>query len=105
MSFRLYINESNKKVFIQQSYDDVNNDIIKVRRAFSENGTYEFFYTGNIVEFTIPTTGTYKIEAWGARGGGGNGIIGPRGAYSKSFVFLRTVERIKILVGDLGYPG
>jgi hypothetical protein len=105
MSFRININESNKNVFIQQNYGDVDNDTIKVRNAFSENGVYEFYYTGNIVEFTVPTSGTYKIEAWGAVGGGGYTPMGPKGAYSKSFVLLNKDERIKILVGEKGYPG
>jgi hypothetical protein len=105
MSFRLNINESNKKAFVQQqNYVDVSNDTIKIRSAFSENGVYEFYFTGNIVEFTVPISGTYKIEAWGARGGGGNNI-GPLGAYSKSFVLLNKDEKIKILVGEKGYPG
>jgi hypothetical protein len=104
--FRLNINESNNKVFIQQkNYVNVSNDIIKIRNAFSENGVYEFYYTGVIVEFTVPTTGTYKIEAWGAMGGGGTTLMGPKGAYSKSFVSLSKDERIKILVGEKGYPG
>ena len=92
MSFRININESNK-------------DTIKIRNAFSESGVYEFYYTGNIVEFTVPTSGTYKIEAWGAMGGGGTTLMGPKGAYSKSFVLLNKDERIKILVGEKGYPG
>jgi hypothetical protein len=106
MSFRLDINESNKKVFIQQhNYIDVYNDTIEVRNAFSENGVYEFSYTGNIVEFTVTTLGLYKIEAWGAMGVGGSGLVGPPGAYSKSFVMLSKGEKIKILVGEKGYPG
>jgi hypothetical protein len=106
MSFRINIDESNKKAFIQQpNYVDVDNGIIKVRNAFSESGVYEFYYTGNIIEFTVPTSGTYKIEAWGAMGGGGTTLMGPKGAYSKSFVVLNKDERIKILVGEKGYPG
>jgi hypothetical protein len=105
MSFRLNISESNKNVFIQQNYGDVGNDTIKIRNAFSENGVYEFYYTGSIVEFTVPTSGTYKIEAWGAVGGGGYTPIGPKGAYSKSFVLLSKDERINILVGEKGCAG
>jgi hypothetical protein len=105
MSFRININESNNKVFVQQNYEDVTNNVVKVRNAFSENGVYEFYYTGNIIEFTVPTSGTYKIEAWGAMGGGGTTLIGPKGAYSKSFVLLSKDERIKVLVGEKGYPG
>jgi hypothetical protein len=106
MSFRLDIDETNNKFFIQQkNYVNVSNNIIKIRNAFSEDGVYEFPYTGNIVEFTVPTSGTYKIEAWGAVGGGGHTPMGPKGAYSKSFVLLNKDERIKILVGEKGYPG
>jgi hypothetical protein len=105
MSFRLIFNESNKNIFIQHNYTRVDNDIIKIRNAFSENGVYEFHYTGAIIEFAVPTSGTYKIEAWGAMGGGGTTLMGPKGAYSKSFVLLNKDERIKILVGEKGYPG
>jgi hypothetical protein len=106
MNFRLNISERNNEILIQQqNYIRVDNDIIKIRNAFSENGVYEFYYTGSIVEFTVPTSGTYKIEAWGAMGGGGHTPVGPKGAYSKSFVLLNKDERIKILVGEKGYPG
>jgi hypothetical protein len=106
MSFRLNIDESNKDIYVhQKNRIHVSNDTIKIRNAFSEDGVYEFYFTGNIVEFTVPTSGTYKIEAWGATGGGGHTPIGPKGAYSKSFVLLNKDERIKILVGEKGYPG
>jgi hypothetical protein len=106
MSFRLDVDESNNKVFIhQKNYVNISNNIIKVRNAFSEDGIYEFPYTGSIVDFTVPTSGIYKIEAWGAMGGGGTTLMAPKGAYSKSFVLLSKDERIKILVGEKGYPG
>ena len=35
------------------------------------SGSISFSYTGKIVTFTAPTTGTYDIEA--IRGSGGNG--------------------------------
>jgi hypothetical protein len=91
MSFRLNINE--------------NENIIKVRRSFSENVVYEFPYLGRIVDFTVPTSGIYKIEAWGARGGSESSTTGPLGAYSKSFVSLNKGETVQILVGEKGYPG
>jgi hypothetical protein len=91
MSFHLSINE--------------NNNIIKVRHAFSEDGVYEFSYTGRIVDFTVPTSGTYKIEAWGARGGSQSSTTGPLGAYSKSYALLNKDETIQILVGEKGYSG
>jgi hypothetical protein len=106
MKLRLSINESDKKVlFHQQNSLDIQKDIIKVRQSLSENITYEFHYTGNIVEFQVSFSGTYKIEAWGARGGSSSNSTGPFGAYSKSYVFLNKDDRIKILVGEKGYPG
>jgi hypothetical protein len=83
MSFHHSINESNI--------------VIKVRHAFNEDGIYEF-------SFTVPTSGIYKIEAWGARGSS-DGTIGPPGAYSKSYVSLNKDESIQILVGEKGYVG
>jgi hypothetical protein len=91
MSFRLSVNETN--------------NIIKVRHAFSEDGVYEFPYTGKIVDFTVSTSGIYKIEAWGARGADGSSITGPLGAYSKSFVNLIRDEKVQILVGEKGNSG
>jgi hypothetical protein len=91
MSFRLGTNETSI--------------ILKVPHAFSEAGVYEFPFSGNIVEFTVPASGIYKIEAWGARGGSGSPTTGPLGAYSKSYVSLNKSDTIKILVGEKGYPG
>jgi hypothetical protein len=106
MSFRLSVNENNNKVFIQQqNYVNENKNVIKVRNAFSEDGVYEFQYTGRIVDFIVPTSGTYKIEAWGARSGSQSSTTGPLGAYSKSYVSLNKSEAIKILVGEKGYSG
>lgn len=106
MSFRLGVNEKNEKVFIQQqNYIRVINNTIKVRHAFSEGSVYELPYIGRIIDFIVPSTGLYKIEAWGARGGSANNITGPLGAYSKSYVILNKGEIIQILVGEKGYPG
>jgi hypothetical protein len=106
MSFRLNVDETNDKVFIQQpSYINAYNNTVKVRNAFSESGIYEFYYTGRIVYFTVSTYGFYKIEAWGARGGSNSTTTGPLGAYSKSFVKLFKDEIIQVLVGEKGYSG
>ena len=40
----------------------------KTLRAMSA-GSKNFDYTGGIQTFSIPTTGTYKLEVWGAQGG------------------------------------
>jgi hypothetical protein len=105
MSFVLGLNESGDSLFIQKrKYITKINKTVFVRNAESDDGVFTFKYVGEVItDFEIPISGTYKIEAWGASGGGTNAA--PKGAYSKSFVTLNKSERIQILVGEKGYDG
>ena len=66
--------------------------------------------TQGIQEWTVPASGTYRIEAWGAKGGNGTdphaGGIGQntpgKGAYLAGSFTLTSGELIKILVGQAG---
>ncbi len=59
--------------------------------------------TNGIQEWTVPQTGTYIIEAFGASGGGdGQSLPGGRGARMKGNFNLTKGEKIKILVGQQG---
>jgi hypothetical protein len=40
-------------------------------------GPIDFTFTGSLVTFTVPTTGAYRILAFGAQGG--DGPVGPPG--------------------------
>ena len=55
--------------------------------------------TQGIQEWTVPASGTYKIEAWGAKGGGVNG---GNGAYISGSFSLNFDTNIKIVVGQRG---
>jgi hypothetical protein len=105
MSFVLGLNESGDSLYIQNRKQiQKEGKTVFVRNAESDDGVFLFQYIGEVItNFEIPTSGTYKIEAWGASGGGTS--IAPKGAYSKSFVTLNKGERIKILVGEKGYDG
>jgi len=65
-----------------------------------------FGYTGTVQTFTVPTTGTYKLEVWGASGGGGgNQFTGSHkglGGYSKGNIALTAGQNIYIYVGGQG---
>ena len=68
---------------------------------------YTYNYTGNYQEFIVPYTGEYKLEVWGARGGGSHqnsemGIAG-LGGYSKGNIKLKKGEKLYIYVGEEGY--
>lgn len=58
--------------------------------------------TGTIQNYTVPTTGNYIIEAWGAAGNCGGTAEGGRGAYVKATVPLTAGQVLKILVGQMG---
>ena len=71
---------------------------------------YNFDYTGEIVEWTVPKTGIYSLETWGAQGGdatdGTNSARGGYGAYAYGEVLLTQGEKLYINVGGQnGYGG
>ena len=70
----------------------------------------DFDYTGGKQTFTVPVSGTYKLETWGAIGGNSvaDGVMqsnGGYGGYSIGYVFLNTNDNIYINVGGKGQDG
>ncbi len=57
-----------------------------------------FDVIGGIQQWTVPETGTYRLEAWGARGGGNGG----NGAYMSGTFELDVGQVLQILVGQTG---
>jgi hypothetical protein len=60
--------------------------------------TQDFNYTGGIQTFTAPLSGIYKIELWGAQGGGNTS--GGKGAYTSGNITLSEGENIYVYVGN-----
>lgn len=56
---------------------------------------FEFIFNNSFYEFTAPHTGMYKLECWGAQGGGNGG----KGGYSYGEYFLTKGINIYIYVG------
>ena len=64
---------------------------------------WTFDYTGGEQTFTVPLTGTYKLETWGAQGGSINSSKrGGYGAYSEGIVNLSSKKKLYINVGSTG---
>ena len=65
-----------------------------------------FSYIGESQTFTVPKTGTYKIETWGAQGGdatrNSNTYIGGHGGYSIGTKNLSEGDILYINVGEKG---
>jgi hypothetical protein len=64
-----------------------------------------FGYTYSSVTFTVQTTGTYDITAYGAQGGGANGATGGLGAEISGDFNLVAGEVLTIVVGGQGAAG
>ena len=75
----------------------------------TDNGStaWEFQFTGGEQIFTVPKTGTYKIETWGAAGGYGYDSTrstggGGYGGYSIGYVELEKNNIIYVNIGGKG---
>lgn len=95
---------------IGESYDikynyknpNIGLDITETRTVTVVNDTFNFTYKGKLETFNVPIRGTYKIEAWGASGGGSSSLVGP-GGYTKGEVLLERNDKLIIAVGGEGY--
>ena len=61
-----------------------------------------FDYTGNVQSYTVPLTGTYKIECWGASGGDTSFASGGKGAYTSGNIKLFYGATLFVYVGQQG---
>jgi len=57
---------------------------------------YVYDYTGNYETFTAPVNGVYKIELWGAQGGGSGGA----GGYTSGYLNLISEDEFYVYVGS-----
>ncbi|WP_084608559.1 fimbrillin family protein [Xylanibacter oryzae] len=65
-----------------------------------------FDYTGGVQTYTVPLTGTYKLEVWGAEGGyNTTSLNGGKGGYSFGNIKLNGSQIIYIQVGGSGNIG
>ncbi len=60
---------------------------------------YVYDFTGNYQTFIAPVTGYYKIELWGASGGG---TSSGKGAYTKGEIILNQGTTLYLYVGESG---
>lgn len=88
-----------KDRFTSQHYSSCGVDIE------AENANYEFAYTGAVDGITIPRTGKYKLEVWGASGQDTTYFMGGYGGYSVGEMYLEKNTQLFIAVGGSGKNG
>ena len=65
-----------------------------------------FDYTGNVQSYTVPLTGIYKLEVWGAEGGyNTTSKNGGKGGYSYGNIKLDNNQILFVYVGGSGNNG
>ena len=85
------------KVIVKDKAGNINE---KTLYAVS-GGKRDFAYTGNAQQITLDA-GKYKLEVWGAQGGGNTG---GKGAYALRNITLNVVQTIGVIVGGAGKKG
>lgn len=87
---------------IKKQIDERQVDVINLKKEIY------FQYTGEVETFIVPATGYYKLECWGAEGGGrrlsGNSDsgLGGLGGYASGVLLLQKGEILYISVGGYG---
>lgn len=82
-------------------------EIINTTEAYADTSSWSFGYTGAETSFTVPKTGKYYIEMYGAAGGGAYNISssitqGGYGGYTHGYINLYEGQKIYISVGQAG---
>ena len=71
--------------------------------AYASGHSWEFNYTGGVQDFTVPCSGTYKLEVYGAQGGWANKGGNPGlGGYSSGTKHMLKDTPLYIAVGGKG---
>ena len=58
--------------------------------------------TKKVEKFTAPVAGSYKMECWGAQGGGNSFYPGGKGSYTKGTITIEANKAFYIVVGQNG---
>ena len=67
---------------------------------YKSNKYVNFDYTGDIQSYTVPITGKYRIECWGAQGGTDGNIAGGLGGYTSGNINLTKGRTLYVVVGQ-----
>lgn len=91
--------------FVHHYFTEVSSNGQKtINDLYLEISINDYQYAGNVQEYTVSTSGYYKIEAWGASGGRGYGDVNPYGlgAYVSGKVYLEEGQVLYLYLGEKG---
>ena len=82
--------------------DNVNCNFAGQQQPTNTRTEFNFLASGEGQLFTAPTTGKYKIELWGAQGGGNSNYLGGSGGYTSGVITLNAGTKLYVYVGGMG---
>ena len=100
-----YIGERNNIITVTSSLDGEVTRVYTFKVVYIQDVTIEtndFNYTGGYQTFIAPSTGIYRVELWGARGGNIASYQGGKGAYTAGNINLERNDVLYIYVGGMG---
>lgn len=81
--------------------NSLNQEITLYSCEYTPGTEFVFDYTGSPEEFTVPCSGTYKLETWGAQGGSYCYSYGYNlGSYTAGNIFLNKNQQLYVYVGQ-----
>lgn len=96
----------NMRIITYQLYNDKNQLIETKIRKILHVSDMNYDYTGNYETFTVPASGTYQMELWGATGGFYEGTEQfSKGGYTKGNITLKKGQKLYIYIGEKGKVG
>ena len=103
-SLRLWIDYNTTLEDLNNEIKTFKSKIVVVGKPINYTGdtVFNFDYTGGEQTFIAPVSGTYRLETWGAQGGGVEASPGGLGGYSSGIINLETNNKIYINVGGKG---
>ena len=102
LGFKSFEIEKGEATINKTKITPLSNTIV-VRIIYKQIFNWEFAYTGEEQIFTVPVTGTYKLETWGAQGGNASSeYYGGYGGYSFGIIKLSAGQNVFVNVGGSG---
>lgn len=102
------LNYKDSKILIENNeVKSITSGVCSLKSGYNEEiGMYTAEYQGSEETFTIPKTGKYLLEVWGAQGGNATDeYLGGYGAYARGYVDLNENDILYINVGGTGASG
>lgn len=99
-------NELGATYYLTYTIYDMNQNIMsQAERSITVLASeYKYDILGSAQTFNVPISGTYKIELWGAAGGG-TAIMRGKGGYTSATIKVNKSDALYIYVGGSGTTG